>query len=101
MARMTWLMCLSLNVCDVLFAAMVCLGYPDTEMTWPKARKMLLSLIQQCKDFDSKTVDKAMIRRLKPWMAKPALKDVEYAGRVSKAIKSIAMWVQAVYEYGS
>ena len=91
----------SADVCDVLFAAMVCLGYPDTEMTWPKARKMLLSLIQQCKDFDSKTVDKAMIRRLKPWMAKPALKDVEYAARVSKAIKSVAMWVQAVYEYGS
>ena len=33
--------------------------------------------------------------------ADAALKDVEYAGRVSKAIKSIAMWVQAVYEYGS
>ena len=54
----------SADVCDVLFAAMVCLGYPDTEMTWPKARKMLLSLIQQCKDFDSKTVDKAMTRLL-------------------------------------
>jgi len=91
----------SADVCDVLFAAMVCLGYPDAEMTWPKAKKMLLSLIQQCKEFDPTTVDRAMIRRLKPWMSKPALRDVEYAGRVSKAIKSVAMWVQAVYEYGS
>merc|ERR1719284_2095979 len=91
----------SADVCDVLFAAMVCLGYPDSELTWAKAKKMLLSIIQQCKEFDPKTVDKAMIRRLKPSMSKPALKDAEHAGRVSKAIKGVAMWVQAVYEYGS
>ena len=101
-------------VCDVLFAAMICLGYPDSELTWAKAKKMLgrtSSLIEQmltllrCPNgkslsYDPKTIDQTMIKRLKPYMKLEAL-DPEVAGAVSKAVKTVAMWVQAVNYYGS
>ena len=90
-------------VCDVLFAAMICLGSPDSELTWAKAKKMLgrtSSLIEQMLTLDPKTINGAMIKRLKPYMKLEAL-DPEVAGAVSKAVKSVAMWVQAVNYYGS
>ena len=89
------------QVQNVLFAEMIALGYAEKDLSWARARTLLGTLVEQCKNFDPKSVDKAMIKRLKPYMKTAELQDADVAGSLSKACKSVAMWVQAVYEFGS
>ena len=74
---------------------------PDNKLNWGDAKKMLATITSRLQVFDPKIVDTAMMKRLKPYMASRALQDPDVAGAISKACKGLAMWVQAVYEFGS
>ena len=61
---------------------------------------MSLSQFQQSfRGFDPKTVNAAMIARLKPYVQDASCAPEEIR-KVSRAMESIAMWVHAVYDYG-
>ena len=91
----------------VMEAAFICLKEPfgkdgSSDDVWAKSKKLLdpKSLITKFRAFDPKSIDSKMLAKLKPYMEQSEI-DPERVGAVSKAAKSIAMWVQAVWEYGN
>jgi len=84
-------------------AAMIALGTASVKDSWADFRKLLSSqpkFLQAFKDFDPSTINAAMLRKLKPLVESPELQP-ENARKISRAGAGIAVWVQAVYAYGS
>lgn len=78
-------------------AASIALKRSDT--SWAASKTLLKEGIKPFHDFDPATIDRKMIRKLKPYIENPDFRP-EMVARVSAAASSIAMWVHAVYEYG-
>lgn len=90
------------GVKKVMEAALIALGSSD--VSWMAAKKFLASsarggLANAFADFDPKRVDAKLVAELKPYVEDVELQP-ERAKTVSMACASIAMWVQAVYQYG-
>ena len=51
-------------------------------------------------NFDPGTIDAAMLKRLQPYIEDPSMQP-EAMWKVSKAAAPVAMWVHAVYQFGT
>mmetsp|Transcript_997 Transcript_997/g.2571 ORF Transcript_997/g.2571 Transcript_997/m.2571 type:complete len:155 (+) Transcript_997:33-497(+) len=86
--------------------AMIALGIASTtgpQNSWTEFKKLLASqplFLKAFKDFQPSTINAAMLRKLKPLVESPELQP-ESARKISAASAGIAVWIQALYAYGS
>ena len=81
-------------------AALIALGNKDH--SWVMAKKVMCgaNIVSVFRSFEPKSVDKAMMAKLKPYVDNPAFEPASVK-KVSAACCGIAMWVLAVYQYGA
>lgn len=87
----------------IMAATLIALGHADKDLGWQNGQRILTNpaMMQQTfKNFDPKSIDRHMLSRLKPYMDDEDCTP-QSAARGSKACFSLALWVHAVYDYGS
>ena len=91
------------EVADVCAALAIVFGCKEKAIDWAKARKLTLAdakFLSKVKEFDPKSIDADMVKRLNPIVSKEFF-TVESIMRKSVAAAALCEWVPAVYEFGS
>eukprot|EP00442_Polarella_glacialis_P050147 CAMPEP_0115106572 /NCGR_PEP_ID=MMETSP0227-20121206/36748_1 /TAXON_ID=89957 /ORGANISM="Polarella glacialis, Strain CCMP 1383" /LENGTH=161 /DNA_ID=CAMNT_0002504221 /DNA_START=76 /DNA_END=561 /DNA_ORIENTATION=+ len=87
----------------VMKAALMALGHSEKDVSWAAAKKLMSSpdtMNKAFRDFDLKSIDAKMMANLKRFAEDPDSQP-DVVMKKGKACVGVALWVLAVYEYGS